>query len=203
MKISREGLALIKRWEGCRLEAYRDSVGVWTIGYGITTNAGLGAIKKGMKITQAQADEWLLAALAKYEKTVQAAVKRNPSQAQYDAMVSLCYNIGQAGFAKSSVVRKFNAGDISGAADAFMMWVKAGGTTIQGLVNRRHDERRHFLSIGKPAEAPQKPVQPLPMPDAPVPPPVEPKPPLSIGKVMAWVVGAIIAAIGAYIGFGR
>ena len=201
--MSRELLALIKKWEGCRLEAYQDSVGVWTIGYGITTNAGLGVIKKGMKITQAQADDMLLAALAKYEKTVQDAIKRNPTQAQYDAMVSLCYNIGQSGFAKSSVVKRFNSGDITGAAEAFMMWVKAGGTTLQGLVNRRHDERRHFLSIGKPVQAPQRPVQPLPIPDEPVPPSVPEKPPLTIGKVMAWVVGAIIAAIGAYLGFGR
>jgi lysozyme len=196
MKISREGLALIKRWEGCRLEAYQDSAGFWTIGYGITTNAGLGIIKKGMRITQAQADDMLLAALAKYEKTVQDSFKRNPTQAQYDAAVSLCYNIGQAGFAKSSVVKRFNSGDITGAADAFLMWNKAGGKVLKGLENRRKDERAHFLKSAIPADAPQKPVQPLPVP-------VEPKPPLSIGKVMAWVVGAIIAAIGAYLGFGR
>jgi lysozyme len=203
MKISREGLALIKRWEGCRLEAYQDSVGVWTIGYGITTNAGLGVIKKGMRITQAQADDMLLAALAKYEKTVQDSFKRNPTQAQYDAAVSLCYNIGQAGFAKSSVVRRFNSGDITGAADAFLMWNKAGGKVLTGLQNRRKDERAHFLKSVILVDAPQKPVQPVPIPDAPVPLPAPEKPPMTIGKVMAWVVGAIIAAIGAYLGFGR
>jgi lysozyme len=203
MKISRGGLALIKKWEGCRLESYLDSANVWTIGYGITTNAGLGVIKKGMRITQAQADEWLLAALAKYEKTVQDALKRNPSQAQYDAMVSLCYNIGQAGFAKSSVVKRFNAGDITGAANAFLMWNKAGGKVLKGLENRRKDERAHFLKSAIPVDASQKPVQPVPVPDAPAPPPAPEKPPMTIGKVMAWVVGAIIAAIGAYLGFGR
>jgi lysozyme len=200
MKISREGLALIKKWEGCRLEAYLDSANVWTIGYGITTNAGLGVIKRGMKITQAQADEMLLAALAKYEKTVSDSLKRNPTQAQYDACVSLCYNIGQAGFAKSSVVKRFNAGDMAGAADAFMMWVKANGKTLQGLVNRRHDERRHFLKVSAtvpPPDAPQ-PVEPLPES-----PPEAPKKPLSIGQVMAWIVAVIVAAAGAYLGFGR
>jgi len=200
MKISREGLALIKRWEGCRLTAYQDSVGVWTIGYGITTNAGLGVIKKGMKITQEQADDMLLAALAKYEKTVSDSLRRNPTQVQYDAMVSLCYNIGQSAFAKSTVVKRFNAGDIAGAADAFMMWVKAGGKTVQGLVNRRHDERRHFLKVSAIVPPPDVPKAPE---TAPVPLPEAPKKPLSIGQVMAWVVAAIIAAIGAYLGFGQ
>jgi GH24 family phage-related lysozyme (muramidase) len=203
MKISQEGLALIKRWEGCKLTSYQDSVGVWTIGYGITTNAGLGVIKKGMTITQKQADEWLLVALAKYEKTVQDSIKRPITQPQYDAMVSLCYNIGQGAFAKSSVVRKFNAGDTTEAADAFLMWVKAGGVTLKGLENRRKDERKHFLKAGKPVESPQKPVQPVPAPDVPTPPPVQPKPPLTIGQVMAYIVAGIIAIVGAYLGFGQ
>lgn len=203
MKISQQGLALIKRWEGCKLTAYQDSVGVWTIGYGITTAAGLGTIKKGMTITQAQADEWLVAALAKYEKTVADTLKRNPTQNQFDAMVSLCFNIGQAGFAKSSVARRFNAGDTAGAADAFMMWTKAGGKTVQGLVNRRTDERKLFLKPGVVTEATPKPAQPVPVPPAPVPVPLPEKPPLTIGKAMAWIVGAIVAAIAAYLGFGR
>jgi lysozyme len=196
MKISREGLALIKRWEGCRLEAYPDSGGVWTIGYGITTNAGLGVIKRGMKITQEQADDMLLAALAKYEKTVSDSLKRNPTQHQYDAMVSLCYNIGQSAFAKSTLVKRFNSGDITGAADAFMMWVKANGKTLQGLVNRRHDERRHFLKVSATVPPPDVPKPSEPIPEA-------PKKPLSIGQVMAWIVAVIVAAVGAYLGFGR
>jgi len=157
MKISRDGIALIKRWEGCKLEAYRDGGGVPTIGYGITTNAGLGPIKMGMKITQAQADEWLVAALVKYEKTVQDSLTRNPTQGQFDACISLCYNIGQAAFARSSVVKRFNAGNIPGAAEAFLMWDQDNGKVVKGLQNRRADERRHFLSnsISPAVEAPR------------------------------------------------
>lgn len=183
MKISREGLALIKRWEGCRLEAYQDSVGVWTIGYGITTNAGLGVIKKGMKITQAQADDMLLAALAKYEKTVQDSLKRSPAQYHYDAMVSLCYNIGQAGFAKSSVVKRYNAGDIQGAADAFLMWNKAGGKVLKGLTNRRQDERRHFLKASVAPSQNDRPAPEKPVTEAQKP-----------GKSLAAAIGAALAA---------
>jgi lysozyme len=203
MKLGEAGAKLMHQWEGYRTKPYLCPAHIWTIGYGITTNAGLGVIGPGMKITQAQADEWLLAALAKYEKTVQDSLKRNPTQPQYDAMVSLCYNIGQAAYAKSSVVRRFNEGNWRAAADAFLLWNKAGGKVLKGLENRRHDERRHFLTQGKPVEAPQKPVQPVPVPDAPIPRPVEPKPPLSIGTVMAWIVAGIVAALGAYLGFGR
>lgn len=146
MKISRDGLALIKRWEGCRLTAYQDSVGVWTIGYGITTAAGLGTVKRGMTITQQQADDWLVAALVKYEAAVSKALTRSPSQSQFDAFVSLCYNIGEGAFSRSTAVKLFNAGDVLGAADAFLLWRKAGGKVLQGLVNRRADERALFLA---------------------------------------------------------
>lgn len=145
MKTSREGLDLIKRWEGCKLKSYRDPVGIWTIGYGITTAAGLGKIGAGMVITQERADEMLVEALAAYGMAVHKALTRSPTQNQFDAMVSLCWNIGPGAFAKSTLVKRFNAGNIEGAADAFLMWVKAGGKTLKGLVNRRHDERRLFL----------------------------------------------------------
>lgn len=145
MKTSSAGLALIKKWEGCKLTAYRDSVGVWTIGYGVTTAAGFGPITKGMKITQAQAETWLVEGLRKYEAAVDRALKRLPSQAQFDAMASLCWNIGPGNFAKSSVVRRFNDGDLRGAADAFRLWNKASGKVLKGLTNRREAERALFL----------------------------------------------------------
>ena len=211
MKISGDGLALIKRWEGCKLQSYRDSAGIWTVGYGITTNAGLGVIGPGMKITQAQADAWLLQALVKYEHTDSETIKRPMTQPQMDAFVSLCFNIGQAAFAKSSAARKFNEGDIAGAANAFLFWNKATvngkKVVLEGLNNRRRDERKHFLKAAPPVA--QKPVQPVPAPDdgdirddraveeA------KAKKPLTIGQVMVYIVGAIIAAVAAYLGFGR
>ena len=146
MKTSRDGIALIKRWEGCRLTAYQDSAGVWTIGYGTTTAAGLGTIKAGMTISQQQADDWLVAALVKYEAAVSRALTRAPSQNQFDAFVSLCYNIGESAFSRSTAVKLFNAGDIPGAANAILLWRKAGGKVLPGLENRRADERALFLA---------------------------------------------------------
>lgn len=209
MRLSSDGLALIKRWEGCKLESYQDSAGVWTIGYGRTTATGLGPVGPGMKITQAQAESDLLRGLAKYERTVNECLARTPTQAQYDAMVSLCYNIGQAAFAASSVVKRFNLGKIAEAADAFLMWnkakVKGKKIEVEGLTNRRHDERKHFLKASV-AVAPAPKPAPAPLPPKPEGQPAPPagpaRPPLTIGKVMAWIVAAIFAAVLALLGWG-
>jgi lysozyme len=194
MKLSSDGLALIKRWEGCKLQSYKDSAGVWTIGYGRTTATGLGPVGPGMTITQAQAESDLLRGLAKYERTVIECLARTPTQAQYDAMVSLCYNIGQAAFAGSSVVRRFNAGDIAGAADAFLFWnkatVKGKKVVIEGLTNRRKDERKHFLKAGVAVVPAPKPA-PLPEP---TPAPQPPSAPAKPGKSLAAIIGGILAA---------
>jgi lysozyme len=134
-QISAKGLKLLKRFEGLRLRAYIDAVGVLTIGYGST-----GAhVNPGMEITEAQAEKLLLDDLARFEKAVSDAAP-NASQDQFDAMVSLAFNIGIAGFQKSSVLRLHKAGRHSGAADSFALWVKGGGKTLPGLVRRRSDE---------------------------------------------------------------
>lgn len=193
MKTSPAGLDLIRRWEGCRLKAYRDSAGVWTIGYGLTSAAGIVQVYEGMVITQRQADDYLARALVKYEQAVEQAITRPMTQPQFDSMTSLCYNIGPGAFAGSTVARRFNAGDIAGAGEAFLMWTKAGGRELQGLVNRRHDERRLFLTAGKPAQPapePQAPSQP-PTPETPPPPPPVPPSP----SRMAWLVGMILAVL--------
>lgn len=159
MKISRAGIDLIKKWEGCKLTAYQDGAGVWTIGWGTTTAAGFGPITKGMKITQETADEWLVAGLPKYEAIVTKALTRSPSQSQFDAMVCLCYNVPKA-FLDSTVVRQFNAGNLTAAADGFLLWnkINKGGALVAspGLMNRRMGERRLFLSV--PKDEPSVPV---------------------------------------------
>ena len=166
MKTSRAGIELIKKWEGCRLKAYPDpGTGgePWTIGYGLTSAAGIIQVKPGMVITQQQADEYLVASLVKYEAAVQNALRRSPNQNQFDACVSLCFNIGPGAFAKSSIVRFSNAGDARGAADAFRLWNKAGGRVMQGLVNRREEERALFLRPAvAPAAASATPAAPIP-----------------------------------------
>jgi len=143
--INNEALSLIMRWEGCKLTAYKDVIGVWTIGYGHTSMAGPPYVKAGMKITQKEADDILRGDLIKYIDAVDKAVKVPVSENMRGAMVSLCYNIGPGAFSKSSLVKKVNAGDVAGAANAFLSCKKAGGKAIQGLLNRRHDERKLFL----------------------------------------------------------
>lgn len=157
MKINRAGLDLIKQWEGLKLQAYPDpGTGgePWTIGYGTTSAAGVGKITKGMTITEELATEWLLQSLAKYETAVSKALTNFPNENQFSAMVSLCYNIGPGAFPSSSIAKRFNAGDVQGAADAFRLWNKANGKVLPGLVRRREDERALFL---KPVEAPVPP----------------------------------------------
>lgn len=140
MKTSPEGIALIKRFEGCRLEAYICPANVWTIGYGHT-----GAdVVKGLKITQETADILLRRDLFKFEAAVERAA--GPAyQNQFDAMVSLCYNIGPAAFAKSSVARLHKNGQYASAAQAFLLWNKGGGKVLPGLVKRRTAERNLYL----------------------------------------------------------
>lgn len=140
MKINRAGIELIKEFEGLRLEAYKCPAGVWTIGYGHTSAAGPPAVTSGMKITADEAADILVVDLVKYETAVMNALKRSPNENQFSAMVSLCYNIGPKAFATSTVVRKFNAGDVEGAAAAFRLWKKSKGEVLTGLVRRRQVE---------------------------------------------------------------
>ena len=150
MKTSPAGLALIKEFEGCRLTAYKCPAGVLTIGYGHTSAAGSPPVTSGQRITQAEADAILIRDLAKYEAPVLRLVKVPMTQGQFDALVSLCYNIGAGNLAKSSVVRLLNAGDVRGATGAFAAWNKGGGKVLPGLVRRRKAEAALFA---KPAPA--------------------------------------------------
>ncbi|MGE4251131.1 MAG: lysozyme [Parvibaculaceae bacterium] len=146
MRTGSRGLALIKQYEGLRLDAYRDTGGVLTIGWGHTAAAGPPRPTPGMRITLAEAEAVLARDLVRYETAVTRAVTREIGQNQFDAMVSLCFNIGGGAFAKSTVVRAFNAGDDRQAADAFLRWSKDDGRVLPGLLRRRRAERRLFLS---------------------------------------------------------
>lgn len=144
MKTGARGLALIKQFEGWRGVAYRDPVGIWTIGYGHTAMAGPPAPVKGMRISRAEGEEILKRDLATYEAAVNRAVKVRLSQPQFDALVSLCYNIGPGNFQKSSVLRAVNRQDWNDAARRFHLWNKAGGRVLPGLVRRRAAEAALF-----------------------------------------------------------
>lgn len=146
MHISPSGIDLICNFEGKRLTAYDDGVGVWTIGFGTTVYPNGIKVMKGDTCTEAQAKTYMAHDLKKFEATVNKAVTVQLNQNQFDALVSLAYNIGTNAFSKSTLVKKLNANDIRGAADQFDVWVNAGGKRMQGLVNRRAREKALFLS---------------------------------------------------------
>ncbi|CAI2002408.1 Phage-related lysozyme (muraminidase) [Serratia ficaria] len=146
MQISNKGISLIKEFEGCRLKAYQDSVGVWTIGYGWTQPVDGRKIGQGMVIDQATAERLLKCGLVQYEQGVNQLVKVIITQGQFDALVSFAYNLGLRSLSTSTLLRKLNSGDKQGAADEFGKWVNAGGVRLNGLVKRREAERELFLS---------------------------------------------------------
>jgi len=124
MEISQEGIDVLMEREGCKLTAYKDSVGVWTIGVGHTSAAGPPQVTQGLTITEEQAAEILDQDLDQFEDAVNASITQPMTQFQFDAFVSICFNIGPGGFAGSTFVSKFNLGDIEGAGDAILMWAK-------------------------------------------------------------------------------
>ena len=139
MKISAEGLALIKKFEGCELEAYQDAVGVWTIGYG-----HIKGVKEGMSITKQQAEEMLLEELIEYENYVLEAVNHQLDQCMFDALVSWTYNLGPSNLNASTMLKVLNAGDYDGVPEQIKRWNKAGGKVLTGLVRRREAEALLF-----------------------------------------------------------
>lgn len=145
MQTSDKGIALIKQFEGCKLTAYQDSVGIWTIGYGWTQPVDGKPIRAGMSINQETAERLLKTGLVSYENDVSRLVKVRLAQWQFDALVSFTYNLGARSLSTSTLLRKLNAGDYAGAADEFLRWNNAGGKVLNGLTRRREAERALFL----------------------------------------------------------
>jgi lysozyme len=141
LRVSDNGRMMVAKFEGCRLKAYQDVVGVWTIGYGQTKN-----VTKGMVWTQQQANDDLLATLTEFGKQVASLVRVPIYQNQFDALVSFTYNVGVGNFKTSTLLRKVNACDFAGAHDEFVKWNKAGGKVITGLTRRRLAEAAVFAS---------------------------------------------------------
>jgi lysozyme len=145
MKISQVGIDLISSFEDTKLQAYDDGVGVWTIGIGTTVYPNGVKVKKGDKCTLGQAKEYFTHDLKRFESAVNNLVKVPVSQNQFDALVSLVYNIGTGAFAGSTLLKTLNAKDYAGAADQFLVWNRGGGRVLKGLVRRRAAERALFL----------------------------------------------------------
>lgn len=161
MKINKATVDLVKEFEGFRSEAYLDPVGIWTIGYGTTAEAGLGiAPRPGMRITQKEAETYLMLGLEKFAKRIAPMIKQPITENEFGAFVSLAYNIGPGAFLKSTALQAFNEGKKDKAANAILMWNKATINGVRkvlpGLDRRRKAERELFLrpeTKGKPVAA--------------------------------------------------
>lgn len=142
MKISTQGLELIKRFEGLRLQAYMPTpIDVPTIGYGHTKTA-----KIGMKITEKGAVALLKQDLAWVETAVNKHVKVTLTQPQYDALCSFVYNLGATNFRRSTLLKRLNEGNFAAAANELLRWDKQGKQVLRGLTRRREAERELFIS---------------------------------------------------------
>lgn len=144
MKLSQRGIDLIKQFEGYSSKAYPDPAtggAPWTIGYGTTKG-----VKPGMVITAQQAEKMLRDDVAKFESGVSSLITSPTTQGQFDAMVSLAYNIGLGNFGKSTLLKKHNARCYTCAADQFRVWNRANGKVMNGLTKRRAAERRVYMS---------------------------------------------------------
>ena len=142
LSCSPRGRTLIEKFEGLRLTAYQDMVGVWTIGYGHTGPD----VKAGMTITQQQAEQLLINDLARFNNGVNALVQTRINQNQFDALISFSYNLGLGSLQQSTLLRLLNAGNFQAAADQFPRWDRAGGKEVAGLLARRNAERALFLT---------------------------------------------------------
>ena len=141
MKCSQEGLALIKKFEGCRLKAYRCSANVLTIGYGHT-----GGVKEDDTISQPEADELLENDIAKFEEYVSDNVIVELKQNQFDALVAWTFNLGVGNLRNSTMLKKLNGADYDSIPFEMRRWNKAGGKTLDGLIRRREAESLLFES---------------------------------------------------------
>ena len=142
MKISQKGVDLIKSFEGLELKAYKDSVGVLTIGWGSTGSH----VTVGMTITKEQAEKLLKKDLERFEKGVSDLVKVPLNQNQFDALVSFSFNLGLGSLKSSTLLKKLNSSDYSGAANEILRWNRAGNKVLAGLTRRRLAEKELFLS---------------------------------------------------------
>ena len=141
MDLSPIGEAVLIAREGRRLKAYKDSVGIWTIGIGHTSAAGAPLVTAGLTITSAQCDAIFERDVQKYVAAVRQGLKVVVSQNAFDALVSICYNIGPGAFAGSIFLKRINAGDTPGAYDAILMWKKPAA-----IITRRQAEAQQFVT---------------------------------------------------------
>jgi len=140
MKISSEGLDLIKKFEGLELTAYKCAAGVWTIGYGHTKD-----VQEGDEWSETHANHMLEVELEEFEGYINDNVTVALSQHQFDALVSWVYNLGPANLKASTMLKVLNSGDYEGVPAQIQRWNKAGGKVLEGLIRRRKAESLLFM----------------------------------------------------------
>ena len=139
MEISQEGLSLIKKFEGCKLQSYKCAAGVWTIGYGSTNG-----IEEGMEISQERADMLLLEDVEVFEKAVNELVEVPLEQNQFDSLISWTFNLGPTNLKNSTLLKVLNNKNYDEVPTQIKRWNKAGGKVLQGLIRRREAEALLF-----------------------------------------------------------
>jgi lysozyme len=139
MNISKEGLALIKKFEGCELEAYRCPAGVWTIGFGTIKD-----VKEGDRITKDEANHLLEEEMIEYESYINDMVDVPLEQNQFDALCSWVFNLGSKNLSESTLLRVLNDGKYEEVPQQIKRWNKANGEVLNGLIRRREAEALLF-----------------------------------------------------------
>ena len=146
MKLDLNGNKLIQKFEGCKLNAYQDSVGIWTIGYGNTTYENGIKVKKGDKITQQRAEDLFKYFADRFASNIDTKITKEVTQNQFNAIVSLSYNIGLGNFSGSTLLKKLNKDpNDKTIRNEFLKWRFAGGKRLPGLVNRRTEESNLYF----------------------------------------------------------
>jgi lysozyme len=169
MNMSQDGIAaLLKKFEGCKLKAYRCPAGICTIGYGHTSAAGSPEVTDGMTITQKQCDDILRQDLVKYETAVTGLVKQPLTQHQFDVLVDFAYNAGVGALKSSTLLKKVNAGDFDAVPAELMKWTKGkipgkGLQVLPGLLRRRQAESAWWVADAPHDEQEQR-IEPDPIP---------------------------------------
>ena len=158
MKISKKTIEMLKHHEGVRLRPYRCPALLWTVGVGhVIDPAHIGVKFEDRKtlpippgwdrsLSMDEVESILAKDLERFERGVERLCPNGLTQPRFDALVSFAFNVGLGNLQRSSIRMRHNRGDYEGAAEAFMMWTKAGGKELPGLVKRRKDERALYLS---------------------------------------------------------
>lgn len=142
LSLSASALVGIASWEGFSSKAYQDIVGIWTIGFGTTEN-----VKQGQNIDPVKALQRKLTDVQKFEGALKQCIKVPLHQHEYDAYLSLAYNIGPTAFCNSTLVRRLNQEQYDLACREILRWDKAGGKPVRGLTLRREAEYRQCMGL--------------------------------------------------------